>query len=64
VDANSLEDLPSGIRMCLRALPGGVRAEGSNTEHLFGFMIGSTNFGDFGELPEPDYRRFAKNAGN
>ena len=41
--------------MCLRALPGGVRAEGINTEHLFGFMIG-TDIGDVGELPEPDYR--------
>ena len=41
--------------MCLRALPGGVHAEGINTEHLFGFMIG-TDIGDVGELPEPDYR--------
>ena len=41
--------------MCLRALPGGVRAEGINTEHQFGFMIGR-DIGNVGELPEPDYR--------
>src|ERR1700694_2329540 len=45
-------------------LPGGVHAEGIDTEHLFGFMIGS----DVGNVGEREFQsqttgRFGKNAG-
>src|SRR5882724_7820716 len=52
--------------LCLSALlPGGVRAEGIDTEHLFGFMIGS----DVGNVGEREFQsqttgRFAKDSGN
>ena len=52
--------------VCLSALlSGGVRAEGIDTEHLFGFMIGS----DVGNVGEREFQsqttgRFAKNGGN
>ena len=52
--------------MCLSALlPGGVCAEGIDTEHLFGFMIGT----DVGNVGEREFQsqttgRFAKNGGN
>jgi hypothetical protein len=46
-------------------LAGGVRAEGIDTEHVFGFMIGS----DVGTVGEREFQsettgRFAKNGGN
>lgn len=46
-------------------LPGGVGAEGIDTEHLFGFMIGS----DIGTVGEREFQsqttgRFARNGGN
>ena len=46
------------VVVCLSALlPGGVCAEGIDTEHLFGFMIG-TDVGNVGEreFAEPDHR--------
>jgi hypothetical protein len=52
--------------VCLCALlAGGVRAEGIDTEHVFGFMIGS----DVGTVGEREFQsettgRFAKNGGN
>ena len=52
--------------VCLSALlPGGVRAEGIDTEHLFGFMIGT----DIGNVGEREFQsattgRFSKNGGN
>ena len=52
--------------VCLSALlSGGVRAEGIDTEHLFGFMIGS----DVGNVGEREFQsqttgRFARNGGN
>jgi hypothetical protein len=52
--------------VCLCALlGGGVRAEGIDTEHVFGFMIGS----DVGTVGEREFQsettgRFAKNGGN
>lgn len=52
--------------VCLSALlSGGVRAEGIDTEHLFGFMIGT----DVGKIGEREFQsettgRFAKNGGN
>ncbi len=52
--------------VCLSALlAGGVRAEGIDTEHLFGFMIGT----DVGTVGEREFQsettgRFAKNGGN
>ena len=51
---------------CLSALlPSGVCAEGIDTEHLFGFMIGT----DVGNVGEREFQsqttgRFAKNGGN
>ncbi|WP_291846227.1 hypothetical protein [Bradyrhizobium sp.] len=57
------------IRMafvCLCALlPGGVCAEGIDTEHLFGFMIG-TDIGKVGEreFQSQTFGRFARNGGN
>ena len=51
--------------MCLSALlPGGVCAEGIDTEHLFGFMIGT----DVGNVGEREFQsqtdgRFARNGG-
>src|SRR5258708_29401285 len=46
-------------------LPGGVCAEGIDTEHLFGLMIGT----DVGNVGEREFQsqttgRFAKNGGN
>ena len=52
--------------MCLSALlPGNVRAEGIDTEHLFGFMIGT----DVGNVGEREFQsqttgRFARNGGS
>jgi hypothetical protein len=52
--------------VCLCALlAGGVHAEGIDTEHVFGFMIGS----DVGTVGEREFQsettgRFAKNGGN
>src|SRR5229473_6050258 len=52
--------------VCLSALlAGGVHAEGIDTEHLFGFMIGT----DVGNVGEREFQsettgRFAKNGGN
>ena len=52
--------------MCLSALlPGGVCAEGIDTEHLFGFMIGT----DIGNVGEREFQsqtdgRFARNGGS
>src|SRR5712691_1351605 len=52
--------------LCLSVLlPGGVRAEGIDTEHLFGFMIGT----DVGNVGEREFQsqttgRFARNGGN
>jgi hypothetical protein len=54
------------VIVCLSALlAGGVHAEGIDTEHLFGFMIGS----DVGTVGEREFQsettgRFAKNGGN
>jgi len=54
------------IFVCLAALlPGGAGAEGIDTEHLFGFMLGS----DIGTVGEREFQsqttgRFAKNGGN
>ena len=54
------------VFVCLAALlPGGVRAEGIDTEHLFGFMIGT----DVGNVGEREFQtqttgRFARNGGN
>ena len=54
------------LLVCLSALlPGGVCAEGIDTEHLFGFMIGT----DVGNVGEREFQsqttgRFAKNGGN
>src|SRR3954465_12973250 len=52
--------------VCLSVLlPAGVRAEGIDTEHLFGFMIG-TDVGNVGEreFQSQSTGRFAKNGGN
>jgi hypothetical protein len=52
--------------VCLAALlPGGVRAEGIDTEHLFGFMIGT----DVGNVGEREFQsqttgRFSRNGGS
>jgi hypothetical protein len=52
--------------VCLSALlPGGVHAQGIDTEHMFGFMIGT----DVGNVGEREFQsetsgRFAKNGGN
>ena len=52
--------------MCITALlPGNVRAEGIDTEHLFGFMIGT----DIGNVGEREFQsqatgRFARNGGS
>src|SRR6266851_8978622 len=52
--------------LCLSALlAGGVHAEGIDTEHIFGFMIGT----DVGNVGEREFQsqttgRFAKNGGN
>src|SRR3954463_16304610 len=54
------------VFVCLAALlPGGVCAEGIDTEHLFGFMIGT----DVGNVGEREFQsqttgRFARNGGN
>ena len=54
------------VVVCLSTLlPGGVCAEGIDTEHLFGFMIGT----DIGHVGEREFQsettgRFAKNRGN
>ncbi|MBN8992678.1 MAG: hypothetical protein J0H42_30955 [Rhizobiales bacterium] len=54
------------IFVCLAALlPGGAGAEGIDTEHLFGFMLGS----DIGTVGEREFQsqttgRFARNGGN
>ena len=54
------------VFVCLATLlPGGVCAEGIDTEHLFGFMIGT----DIGTVGEREFQtqttgRFAKNGGN
>ena len=53
------------VVVCLSALlPGGVCAEGIDTEHLFGFMIG-TDVGNVGEreLQSQTNGRFARNGG-
>jgi hypothetical protein len=52
--------------VCLCALlPGAVQAEGIDTEHLFGFMIG-TDVGNVGEreFQSQSTGRFAKNRGS
>lgn len=50
--------------LCLLVLPAGLRAEGIDTEHLFGFMIGS-DVGAVGEreLQSETAGRFSKNGG-
>jgi hypothetical protein len=54
------------VVVCLSALlPGGVCAEGIDTEHLFGFMIGT----DIGNVGEREFQsqtdgRFARNGGS
>jgi hypothetical protein len=54
------------VVVCLTALlPGNVRAEGIDTEHLFGFMIGT----DIGNVGEREFQsqatgRFARNGGS
>jgi hypothetical protein len=53
------------VILCLSALPDGVRAEGIDTEHIFGFMIGT----DVGNVGEREFQsqttgRFARNAGS
>src|SRR6266567_5599267 len=54
------------IILCFSALlPAGVHAEGIDTEHLFGFMIGT----DVGTVGEREFQsettgRFAKSGGN
>src|SRR3978361_647119 len=50
---------------CSGLLPGSVHAEGIDTEHLFGFMIG-TDVGNVGEREFQSQRtgRFGKNGGN
>jgi hypothetical protein len=54
------------VFVCLSVLlPGGVCAEGIDTEHLFGFMIGT----DVGNVGEREFQsqttgRFARNGGN
>src|SRR5882724_7098409 len=54
------------VFVCLAALlPGGVCAEGIDTEHLFGFMIGT----DVGNIGEREFQsqttgRFSRNGGN
>lgn len=54
------------VVVCLAALlPGGVCAEGIDTEHLFGFMIGT----DIGNVGEREFQsqadgRFARNGGS
>ena len=53
------------VAVCLAALlPGGVCAEGIDTEHLFGFMIG-TDVGNVGEreLQSQTDGRFSRNGG-
>ena len=64
-DASSFEYLPSGRRVPSALLPGNVRAEGIDTEHLFGFMIGT----DIGNVGEREFQsqttgRFARNGGS
>src|SRR3954464_12344371 len=54
----------AAVACCVPLLPFGLRAEGIDTEHLFGFMIGS----DVGERGEREFQsqttgRFAKNGG-
>lgn len=51
--------------LCLALLPAGARAEGIDTEHLFGFMIGS----DVGNVGEREFEskttgRFSRHGGN
>ena len=63
-DANSCKTLRAAI-LCFRAASGLRRAEGIDTEHLFGFMIGS----DVGNVGEREFQsqttgRFARNGGN
>jgi hypothetical protein len=54
------------VILCLSALlPDGVRAEGIDTEHIFGFMIGT----DVGNVGEREFQsqttgRFSRNAGS
>jgi hypothetical protein len=53
------------ILCCSALLPAGVHAEGIDTEHLFGFMIGT----DVGNVGEQEFQsettgRFAKTGGN
>jgi len=54
------------VVLCLAALlPGSVRADGIDTEHIFSFMIGT----DIGNVGEREFQsqttgRFAKNGGN
>src|SRR5882757_10206921 len=53
------------VILCLSALPDGVRAEGIDTEHIFGFMIGT----DVGNVGEREFQsqttgRFARNGGS
>src|SRR5882724_2767757 len=55
----------AAIAGLLALLPVGVNAEGIDTEHLFGFMIGS----DVGSVGEREFQsettgRFARNGGN
>jgi len=54
----------AAVACCVPLLPFGLRAEGIDTEHLFGFMIGS----DVGERGEREFQsqttgRFAKSGG-
>src|SRR5882757_1033968 len=54
------------VILCLSALlPHGIRAEGIDTEHIFGFMIGT----DVGNVGEREFQsqttgRFARNGGS
>src|SRR5882757_8613916 len=53
------------VILCLSALPDGVRAEGIDTEHIFGFMIGT----DVGNVGEREFQsqttgRFARSGGS
>ncbi len=51
--------------LCLALLPAGARAEGIDTEHMFGFMIGT----DVGHVGEREFQtqttgQFSRNGGN
>src|SRR3978361_2515457 len=62
---NSAKTLRAALLSFSALLPCGVRAEGIDTEHLFGFMIGT----DVGNVGEREFQsqttgRFAKSAGS